>query len=166
VNFIHQRAPGEKVAVIGVSMGAAAALLADPPLPVAGMVLESCYPTIYQAAEDRMVDRFGFPLGEMVTPLLAFQIPLRLGVGLDDLQPIQRARAIATPKFFIAGSTDRLTTARESEEIFKEASAPKQFWLVPGASHVDMLGFAGAEYERRVMSFLCSCLDRTRQRNQ
>jgi len=38
----------------------AAALLAEPPLPVSAMVLESCYPMIYQATDDRMKMRFEF----------------------------------------------------------------------------------------------------------
>ena len=35
---------------------------------------------------------------------------------------------------------------------------PKQLWLVPGAAHVDLDRFAGAEYERRVLDFLADSL--------
>jgi hypothetical protein len=57
--FCPPKFPGEKIGVIGVPMGAAA-LLAEPPLPVSAMVLESCYPMIYQATDDRMKMRFEF----------------------------------------------------------------------------------------------------------
>jgi len=60
VKFLHQKLPGEKVGIIGISLGAAAAQLADPPLPVNAMVLESSYPTIYQATEDRLAIRIGW----------------------------------------------------------------------------------------------------------
>jgi alpha-beta hydrolase superfamily lysophospholipase len=65
VNFVREKFPGEKIGVIGVSLGAASALLAEPPLPVSALVLESSFPTIYQATEDRMAIRFGF-LGRLV----------------------------------------------------------------------------------------------------
>ena len=78
VNFIREKIPGEKIGVIGVSMGAAAALLAEPPLPVDAMVLESCYPTIYQATKDRLMNRFGLP-GRLATPLLTVPVEAAFG---------------------------------------------------------------------------------------
>jgi len=157
VNFLHQRLPGEKIGVIGISMGAAAALLATPPLPVAGMILESSYPTIYQATEDRMIERIGF-LGRLGTPLLTCQLRPRLGISTDDLKPIEHAKTISVPKFFIAGASDPLTTAQESKDLFTAAAGPKQFWLLDGAGHQDMHAFARSEYERRVLAFLAEYL--------
>jgi uncharacterized protein len=153
VNFIRKKFPGEKIGVVGVSLGAASALLAEPPLPVNAMILESSYPTIYQAVEDRMVIRFGF-LGKLATPLLTFQLKSRLGFGVDDLLPIQKAGKISAPKFFIAGTIDRDTTLPESQALFDAAAEPKQLWTVDGAAHVDMLAFAKTEYEKRILDFL------------
>ena len=157
VDFVHQKSPGEKIAVIGVSLGAASALLAEPPLPVNALVLESSFPTIYHATEDRMMERFGF-LGRLATPLLTCQLKPRLGIGLDDLKPIAHAGEISTPKFFIAGTTDKLTTIEESKQLFTAAAEPKQCWWLDGAAHADMQAFARAEYERRVGGFLAANL--------
>ena len=153
VDFIRQKLPGEKIGVIGVSMGAAAALLAQPPLPVHALVLESCYPTIYQAAEDRLVERLGF-WGRLATPLLMCQLKPRMGISPDDLQPVESAKKILTPKLFISGGADKLTTAQEAKDLFAAAAGPKQFWLVAGAGHQDLRAFAGAEYDQRVLAFL------------
>ena len=158
VNFVRQKFPGEKIGVIGVSLGAASALLAEPPLPVNALVLESSYPTIYQATENRMALRFGFP-GKLATPLLICQLKPRLGIGLDDLKPINHAAKITTPKFFIAGTADRDTTVAESRALFAAAAEPKQLWLLDGAAHVDMHAFARVEYEKRVLDFLTKNLE-------
>ena len=153
VKFIHEQLPGEKIGVIGISLGAAAALLADPPLPVNAMILESSYPTIYQATEDRLALRFGW-LGRLATPLLTCQLKPRLGISLDDLKPLESARKISVPKFFLAGTMDRDTPIDEAKSLFAAAAGPKQAWWVDGAAHVDLHRFAGSEYEQRVQAFL------------
>jgi alpha-beta hydrolase superfamily lysophospholipase len=157
VNFMRQKLPAEKLGIIGISMGGAAALLARPPLPVNAMVLESTYPTIYLATEDRLAARFGW-LGKLATPLLLCQLKPRLGIGLEDLKPEERARTIPIPKFFIAGTTDRNTTIEESKAMFAAAAGPKQSWWVDGAAHVDLCHFAPAEYKKRVLAFLAANL--------
>lgn len=159
VKFIRARLPGEKIGVLGISLGAASALLANPPLPVNAMILESSYPTIYQATEDRLVMRFGF-LGRLATPLLTCQLKPRLGISLDDLKPLECARRISTPKFFMAGTADRDTTIAEAKSLFAAAAEPKQAWWVDGAAHVDLHRFAGREYEKRVLAFLGGQLSR------
>jgi alpha-beta hydrolase superfamily lysophospholipase len=155
--FVRQKFPGEKIGVIGISMGAAAALLAEPPLPVNAMILESSYPTIYQATADRMDDRFGI-FGRLVTPLLICQLKPRLGIRPEDLQPMARAGKIFIPKLFIAGTADRLTTMQESKELFNAAAEPKQLWLLDRAGHEDLHAFARAEYERRILEFFAEKL--------
>ena len=157
VEFVHARLPGEKIGVLGISMGAAAALLADPPLPVNAMILESSYPTLYQATEDRLVMRFGW-LGRLATPLLTCQLKPRLGVSLDDLKPLECARKITVPKFFMAGTADRDTTIAEARSMFAAAAEPKQAWWLEGAAHEDLHRFGGPEYEQRVLSFLADHL--------
>ena len=158
VDFIHQQFSGEKVCVNGFSMGGAAAVLAKPPLQVNAMILESVYPTIEQAVTDRLETRFGW-LGKFGAPFLTWQLKPRLGIARDDLCPIKQVGNITVPKFFIAGTADRDTTARESKALFTVAAEPKQLWLVDGAAHVDMDAYTKDEYEKRVLDFLARSLN-------
>jgi len=153
VAFARQKFPDAKIGVLGVSMGGAAALLAQPPLPVAAMIVESAYPTIEQAIDDRLVVRLG-PWGKYGARLLTWQLRPRLGFGVEDLCPIRSVANITVPKFFMAGDKDRNTTLAESQALFAAAAEPKQLWIVPGAGHVDLHHFARAEYEQRVLAFL------------
>jgi fermentation-respiration switch protein FrsA (DUF1100 family) len=152
VSFLRTRAPGERIGVIGVSMGGAAALLATPPLEADALVLEMVYPTIDQAIEDRLAIRLG-KLGRAIAPVLRWQIKPRLGISTADLRPIDKVTSVHVPKLFIAGEKDQHTRIEESRAIFAAAAEPKDLWVVAGAKHEDLLGFAGNEYERRVLLF-------------
>lgn len=79
VNFIKQELPGAPVAILGSSLGGAAALLATPPLDVRSMILEAVYPTVEKATTNRLRMRLG-GLGEVVAPLLLAQLQPRLRV--------------------------------------------------------------------------------------
>ena len=114
VAFAKSRFPGKPVAVIGTSLGAAAAVLAEPPLDVQALVLEMMYPTLVEATKDRLAMRFGAP-GRMLSPLLTAQMKWRLGCTTDDLRPIVNVEKITVPKLFIAGTEDRDTTLAESK---------------------------------------------------
>lgn len=153
VNFLRTRLPGERIGVIGISMGGAAALLATPPLDADALVLEMVYPTINQAIDDRLQSRFG-KLGSALTPFLSWQLKPRLGFGAADLRPIDKVGSIRIPKLFIVGANDQYTRIEESRAMVTAALEPKELWVVNGATHEDLEHFAGPEYRLRVLQFL------------
>ena len=74
------------------------------------------------------------------------------------MRPIDRISRVRCPVFVISGTADDRTTPAQTKALFAKAPDPKQLWLVPGAAHVDLDRFAGAEYERRVLEFLADAL--------
>lgn len=150
VSFLRSNAPDEKIGVIGVSLGGAAALLASPPLDVNAMVLEMVYPTINQAISNRLTMRLG-GWASSLTPLLSRQFKLRLGIDAEVLRPIDHIENISSPKLLIVGAADQHTTLEESRRMFDAASEPKELWVVNGAKHVDLYAVAKKEYEQHVL---------------
>jgi alpha-beta hydrolase superfamily lysophospholipase len=153
VEFVKQHFPGKPIGVIGVSLGAAAEALANPPLNVQAMIFESMYPTIVDATKDRIEIRLG-PLGRCLSPLLTEQIKLRGVCTTDDLRPIVAVSKITAPKLFLAGTADRETKFSEAKEIFAAASEPKTFIPFEGARHEDLLDFAPEQYKKIILEFL------------
>ena len=157
VMFAHTIAPDKKVGVIGVSMGGAAVLLADPPLSVDAAVLEQVYPTLRDAIGDRISMRFG-AWSEALTPLLSWQLRPRLGISNQALRPVDHVEKMPGPKLFVGGAADQNTTESEVRNMFQVANSPKELWIIPGAEHVDLCRFGKAEYQDRILDFFARYL--------
>lgn len=159
LGFLRRKLPGEPMAVVGVSLGAASVVLAKArPAPDA-VVLESMYPTITEAVTDRLTRRLG-SAGSVLAPLLLWQLPLRLGIGTEDLRPIDAISSLQAPVLIASGTQDLHTTLAESRRIFDAARQPKEFWAVEGAAHVDLYTHGPKAYESRVLPFLARYLAR------
>lgn len=158
VEYMKGRLSGGPVAVLGCSQGAAAAILGDKPLGAKAVVLEAAYPTIEEAVGNRVRMRLG-PLAIPLTPLLLLQMKPRLGISPADLRPIDHIGDLGAPVLIIAGTKDQHTTLAESQRLFDQASAPKEFWAVEGARHVDFHRYAKEAYEQRILEFFAKRLD-------
>ncbi len=152
VEKLKELAPGEQIGILGTSLGAASILLSDVQTVLAAVVLESLYPSLEEAAANRMRVHFG-AVGTWFSPLLLATMGPRLGVTPAQLRPIERVSLLRCPVLLVHGSEDRHTTIQEAQRIFAVVPAPKEFYLLSGAAHVDLHGFGGKAYERRVGDF-------------
>jgi uncharacterized protein len=153
LRFLDERLPGERTAVIGVSLGAASFVLADVSPAPSAVVLESMYPTIDEAIADRLSLHLG-PLGPVLAPILLWQLPVRLGVSTDLLRPIDHLSSLHAPVLVVSGTEDRHTTVPETRRLFAAAAEPRELWLVEGAAHVDLHAFNPQVYESKITVFL------------
>ena len=157
LGYLRRAAPGERLGVIGISLGGAAVLLGSQPLGVSALALEAVYPTLEEAVENRLALRLG-ALGPPLAPLLTLQLRPRLGFSAADLRPIEGIERVEAPILMIAGAEDRHTTLAQSRRLFARAQPPKAFWEVAGAGHVDYHRAVREEYEARVGAFLADAL--------
>lgn len=150
--FLRRECPGERIAVVGVSLGAAATVLSRPSPAPHAVVLESMYPTIEDAVTNRITTVLG-PAGAVLAGPLLWQLPLRAGVSTRDLRPIDHISRLGAPVLIASGAQDRHTTWAETQQLFDAAVEPKELWRVEGAAHVDLHAFAPQVYERRILEF-------------
>ncbi|MES3022687.1 MAG: alpha/beta hydrolase [Pseudomonadota bacterium] len=151
--YLRHTLPGEKLGVIGVSLGAAAFVLGHAAPAPDAVVLESMYASIEGAVADRLAIRLG-PPGRILSPLLLWQFPLRLGIPADKIRPLAHIGRLTSPVLIASGTLDLHTPFSETERLFSAANAPKELWPVRGAYHVDLHAFGPAAYEARVLAFL------------
>jgi pimeloyl-ACP methyl ester carboxylesterase len=160
VAFLRERHPGLPVAVIGTSLGGASALMADYPEPPEALVVEGVFADAKTAIANRLEMRFG-RLGRLLTPLLSCQIQPMLGIDPASLSPVRAAANIKQPVFVIYGAEDQHAGPSEAKAIYAALRGPKEIWEIAGAAHVDLHGFAGAEYEKRVGDFIATHFNRS-----
>ncbi len=146
-----------RVGVIGSSLGGAAVLLGDKDRSYDAVVLEAVFTDIRKAVGNRLYKRLGI-VGTLASPLLLCQIWPRFGFSFSDLSPIQNIRKLKAPVLVIGGEIDDRTTKDETIDLFNAANEPKELWIVPKASHVDMHRHGKEAYRKRVLSFFQSHL--------
>ena len=166
VAFARRRLPGEKIGVVGTSLGGAAALLGPSPLPVDALVLEAVYPDIEIATANRISAYLGRRVGSVVAPvvvpLFTRLMPPILDVSFTELRPIDHIADVHAPILIASGTRDTRTTVPETIAMFDRAREPKLIWLVEGAGHVDLERFAPDAYRAHVLSFLADRLQQPR----
>ena len=160
VAWLRQLHPTDRVAVIGTSLGGASALLAGSELKADAMVVEAVFSDLRTAIWNRLEMRLGKVPACVLAPLLSLQVPLRQGIDIDDISPLNAADDMTCPIMVIYGEKDAHARIDEGRRIFEACPhAGRVWWMVPGAGHVDLHHEAGPEYERRVLGFLNSVFD-------
>jgi alpha-beta hydrolase superfamily lysophospholipase len=152
-DWIRAQAPGRRIGVIGVSLGGASVLLGQQPAGFDAVVLEAVYPRLRRAIANRIDIRLE-PLGAALAPLLLVQIEPRLGVAVEQLEPIRHIARLGAPVLIVGGARDEHTTAEETCELFAAAVEPRELWIVDGAVHQDFSRFDDDGYEIHVVAFL------------
>jgi alpha-beta hydrolase superfamily lysophospholipase len=145
------------IALMGVSMGAAVAIMAAPDLPVAAVVADAPYADLENPIANRMREMH-YPMPRLGARLIVASAGLRARTRL--LAPIDRVAEIAPRGLLLIGPReDRLIDHEQVLRLFAEAGEPKELYVVDGAGHPDAHTVGGHVYERRVLEFLGRHLD-------
>jgi alpha-beta hydrolase superfamily lysophospholipase len=156
LEWLRARLPGERLAVLGISMGGAAILIGDP-INADAVVIESAYPDLASLVSNRLALLVG-PLGRAITPFALTAMRVAAGIDASRLRPIDGIGRLHSRILIMVGVEDDKTTPEESQALFTRANEPKSYWEVSGAWHVDLAAIGGATYRERLLDFLGSTL--------
>lgn len=143
---------GDRVALLGLSMGGATAINAAALESVDAVVADSAFATLQNIASNSIThftDLPKYPYG----PVAVFLAARMVHRDIAENQPVRAASALDEPLFVIQGEDDDIAFPDEDGRAIADA-ARADYWLVPGASHVGAHAIAKDEYERRVVAFL------------
>ena len=151
VRFAQGRGLGP-IALFGVSMGAATAIVSAPDLPVAAVVADAAYAELHHPIANRMRE-VGYPLAELGARAIVAGASLRTRSRLTD--PVRAVSRVAPrPLLIIAPREDRLIRWQQSLRLYEAAGEPKELMVVEGAGHAEAYAVEPEAYRRRVLDFL------------
>ncbi len=153
ITWLRGRLPKARIAVVGMSLGGAAALLGNGPVKADAVVLEAVYADIRHATADRIEMVAGGVARPLQWPLVLAASVL-LGIAPAELRPLAQIARLRSPVLIIAGGRDLHTPIADSRAMFAAAKEPKALWVIEDAAHTDFEQFAPADYRRRVLGFL------------
>lgn len=142
--------------LIGISQGGATIALAGDKLTGEGVrwaVIESTYPTLRDAVDRRFRNTFGIP-GWLAACLMIPMAEYRLGVSIDAIAPLNTVGGLPCPLLVLHGGSDVHTLPQAATQLAAKTKPPALVWIVPGAAHVDLYGFAKDAYARRLLAFM------------
>jgi alpha-beta hydrolase superfamily lysophospholipase len=151
----RERWPGQRLAALGISMGAAALCFAAAEVRSCdAIILESLYHDIGSA----FINRIGnsYPVWfKRLSRGVVWLTERRLGVRLQQLAPVRHVGELApAPVLLLTGSEDTHATPDDAARLYAECREPREFWLVPRAGHRDVCEVGGDLYRDRILDFL------------
>jgi uncharacterized protein len=143
-----------KIGVLGLSMGATAAVLAAARTSdIMALVAESC-------PVDATLVKMDVPdeAARQADKLLVEEV---YGVDITQARPIDVVHKLAghTAIFFVNGDSDTITPLTGMQALFASAGDPKQYWIVPGAQHAQSFDIDPQDYIERVDAFFDTYLE-------
>ncbi len=154
-DLIAERWPHEPAAALGISMGAAALCFAGEKTPAfQAFVLESVYHDLTSAFRQRV--GCGYPSWfARFSRGVVWVTERRLGMSIDEATPAEFVlRLSPRPVLLLTGSDDPHATPEEVGRLFDRCADPREFHLIPGASHNDIDTAGGRHYQELVLGFL------------
>jgi dipeptidyl aminopeptidase/acylaminoacyl peptidase len=148
-----------RIGALGVSMGAATALMAAEVEPrIRAVVSDSSYADLNDMVQPGLRAFVG-PPATFFAPLILRWAEQMVGMKAGEVHPeASAARMGDRPVFVIHGADDQLTDARSAPRIYAAASGPKELWVVPDCGHARAPEVAHDEYVRRVSAFFRDAL--------
>jgi dipeptidyl aminopeptidase/acylaminoacyl peptidase len=155
VDHLHRRLGHRPLGVLGISMGAVAALRAAPDCPaIAAIVADSAYADLE--------DTIRYKTQEIL------RLPFLVGLGWASIRVgewlsggnVAAVRAVDAaaglsprPLLLIHGERDDYLPPDNAQRLFRAAGEPKELWVAPGSGHAMARLDHGREYVERVHAF-------------
>jgi len=132
--------PPDRLVIFGRSLGAAVAGDLASRLPSAGLILESAFPSVEALARHHY---WGLPADWFVSA--QFNLAAKL-------------RAVRRPILVIHGDRDRIVPLHMGQAVFEAAQPPKDWYVVRGAGHNDVVSVGGVSYFERFKRFVIDAI--------
>ena len=135
---VNQKDPDAKIALYGVSMGAATVLSAsgeaDLPENVFAVVEDCGYTSVWDEFSVQMKKMFHLPTFPLLNAA-SVVTKVRAGYDFKNTSALEQVRKSKTPTLFIHGDSDNFVPFQMLDTLYDAASCEKQKLVITGADH-------------------------------
>lgn len=132
----HVASLGRPAVLVGVSMGAVAALRAAAGREdVAAVVAEAPYDSYRQTVRHHAWLFYRMPQWVPLIPLSVAAAEWRAGFDADEVDAVAAARSLRAPLLAIVDGADPRMPEAVVRRVFEAHPGPKRLWVAPGAAH-------------------------------
>ncbi len=157
VRWVGAQVASQPVGLLGISMGAAASILAAAECPsVASVVADSPFARLITPLRTSIAAR-GYP--RRLVPALALAVSIVARLHLRTLltawlDPIDVIGKVAPrPLLLVHGQADDVIPVEETHALWSLAREPKELWIVPEVGHAQAAEVEPEAYSQRVRGF-------------
>jgi hypothetical protein len=130
----------ERLILFGRSLGACVAGELAVHNPAAGLILESCFPSV-----------------EAVAKFHYYSLPVHWLLEAK-FNLLDRLAQLSLPKLFIHGDQDDIIPLELGKRVFDTAKPPKELYVVKGADHNNVPFVGGRPYFKKLADFIAQAL--------
>ena len=155
VDYLRARLGDPAIGVLGISMGAVAAIMAAAECPdIEALVVDSAYADLESAIGKKLADFLRLPF---LVPLGWVSIRLGEWISQGNMAAVRAVdyvdRLAPRPLLLIYGEMDDYLPSDHRQRLFDAANEPKELWLAPGSGHAMARLDYPREYVQRVQAF-------------
>lgn len=151
----------QQIGLIGFSQGGATIALTAKDLPkeVKFAILESVFPDIRSAVNERFLKYFKIP-GMFGAIFIIPFCEYILNLDVDDISPYENMKYFKIPILVMYGNQDSRLSVKEAFLLVENGNNQTDWLPIEGAEHGDLYNFAGDEYEKKVIPYIKEYLNK------
>ena len=154
--YITGEAPEAELTIHGISMGAAAAVMAAGeglPENVRAVISDCAFTDVESIMRYQMADKVD-ESAELLSIGGSLVTRLRTGCGWREASALEMARKSSVPILFIHGGADTFVPTEMAHELYAAAGCEKELLVVPGAAHAQSMYKDTEKYWITVFDFI------------
>ena len=159
--WLKTRQRGAQAAVLGISIGAAAALVGPHgPVPADALILQAPFADLRRAVRVRIALVTGARAARRLEPLLSMQARLRVGAPAGRIAPLAAFARFAGPALLVGGGRALFVPVAEIDEFVQAARQLAERWIAPDLGHGGISDTRTPHYRARNLDFLARTIGR------
>lgn len=156
VNTLVKKDKNNEIILYGLSMGAAAVLMAsgeELPSNVKCIIEDSAYTSVCEEFAYQLKNKYKLPKFPILY-LAEIICKIKAGFTFREASAVNQVKKCKLPILFIHGELDKLVPTSMAYKLFKEAKGYKEILIIPKAGHGICASVGNELYWNKIFSFI------------